>query len=66
MMCLAGKLSKTSVEDIFASFPWMRKVIKRTNRQLIICSFHITVAGYSLRIGKQTNLLQEYLVVFYC
>ena len=58
MMCLAGRLSKTSVEDIVSSFPWMKKVIKRTNRQLIICSFHITVADYSLPIDKQTNLLQ--------
>ena len=61
MMCLAGRLSKTSVEDIVSSFSWMKKVIKfykRTNRQIIICSFHITVADYSLPIDKQTNLLQ--------
>ena len=61
MMWLAGRLSKTLVEDIVSSFSWMKKVIefyKRTNRQIIICSFRITVASYSRRIGKQTNLLQ--------
>ena len=61
MMCLAGRLSKTSVEDIVSSFSWMNKVIKlykRTKRQIIICSFHITVTDYSLPIVRQTNLLQ--------
>ena len=62
MMCLAGRLSKTSVEDIVSSFSWMNKVIKlykRTNGQIIICSFHITaLTDYSLPIDRQTNLLQ--------